>query len=48
MQWHCAINNSAIANIKLECYSLKRNLSNDIITTLISRIVIEIIASNCC
>jgi len=32
-----------IANTKLECYSLKRNLSNDVITTLISRIVIEII-----
>jgi len=44
MQWRCAINNSAFANIKLECYSLKQNLSNDVITTLISCIVIEIIA----
>jgi len=44
MQWRCTINNSAFANIKLECYRLKRNLSNDVITTLISHIVIDISA----
>jgi len=33
-----------IANTKLECHSLKQNLSNDVITMLISHIVIEIIA----